>query len=172
MNGEGTAVPFTVEIRSVMISKETVNQIVDEFLLDSELYLVDLKITPDNRILIEIDSFESISLDDCVALNRFIESKLDRDTEDYELEVSSAGLTEPFKVLNQYIKNIGQEVEIITREGQKMNGILQEANQDHFSVEIQKNVRPEGAKRKMLVAESHYFSYPQIKSTKLIITFK
>lgn len=155
-----------------MILKSTVNQIVDEFLTGSELYLVDLKISPDNRIQIEIDSFEGVSLDDCVALNRYVESKLDRETEDYELEVSSAGLTEPFKVLNQYIKNIGNEVEIITKEGLKMKGVLQEANEDHFSVEVQKSIKPEGAKRKMTVIESQYFSYQQIKSTKLIITFK
>ena len=155
-----------------MISKIVVNQIVDEFVSSSGLFLVDLKISHDNRIVIEIDSMQGVSLDDCVELNRFIESKLDRETEDYDLEVSSAGLTEPFKVLKQYEKNTGREVEVLSIAGKKLNGILQEANQQNFTVLTEQSVKQEGAKRKTVVEVPVIFRYDEIKYTKLIIRFK
>lgn len=155
-----------------MIDKSIVNQIVDEFVSNSDLYLVDLKISYDNRITIEIDSMQGVSLDDCVELNRFIESKIDREIEDYELEVSSAGLTEPFKVLKQYEKNKGKEVEVLTLTGKKLNGILQEANQQNFTLLIEQSVKQEGAKRKTVVQTPVIFQYDEIKYSKLIIRFK
>jgi ribosome maturation factor RimP len=155
-----------------MIDKVIVNQIVDEFISGADLYLVDLKIGHDNRISIEIDSMQGVSLDDCVELNRFIESKLDREIEDYELEVSSAGLTEPFKVLKQYEKNKGREVEVLTLAGKKLSGILQEANQQNFTVLTEQSVKQEGAKRKTVVQTPVVFKYDEIKYSKLIIRFK
>ena len=85
-----------------MLLKETVQNVVEQYLSTTDYYLVDIKVTPDSRVLIEIDSFDGVSLDFCAALNRHIESHFDREVEDYELEVSSAGLTEPFKVVKQY----------------------------------------------------------------------
>lgn len=155
-----------------MIDKSIVNQIVDEFISNSDLYLVDLKISYDNRITIEIDSMQGVSLDDCVELNRFIESRIDREIEDYELEVSSAGLTEPFKVLKQYEKNKGKEVEVLTLTGKKLNGILQEANQQNFTLLTEQSVKQEGAKRKTVVQIPVVFQYDEIKYSKLIIRFK
>ena len=98
---EGTAVPFVVNSTLEMILKDTVNQIIESYLASTDYYLVDLKISSDNRMQIEIDSFDGVSIDFCVALSRHIESELNRDEEDFELEVSSAGLTEPFKVLKK-----------------------------------------------------------------------
>lgn len=155
-----------------MLDKVIVNQIIDEYLQDSELYLVDLKITQDNRVLIEIDAFKGVSLDDCIGLNRFIESKIDREIEDYELEVSSAGLTEPFKVLKQYEKNIGKEVEVLTTEGKKMTGVISQVAEEQFGLTIEKSMKQEGAKRKTTVKEELLLSYKNIKTTKLIIRFK
>ncbi len=155
-----------------MISKESVSQVVNDFLMTGELYLVDLKITLDNRIMIEIDSFKGVSLDDCVQLTRHIESIFDREVEDYELEVSSAGLTTPFKVLQQYQKNIGNEVEVLSSDGIKHTGTLVFAGDDEFGLTIEKTVKPEGAKRKTIIQEEMLFSYKNIKTTKLIIRFK
>ena len=90
---EGTTVPFIVKLSTEMILKDTVIQIVEDYLAKTEYYLVDVKVSTDNRISVEIDAFEGVSIDFCVEVSRFIESKLDRETEDYELEVSSAGLT-------------------------------------------------------------------------------
>ncbi|NDV46011.1 ribosome assembly cofactor RimP [Paludibacter sp. 221] len=155
-----------------MLSKEPISQIVNEYLSDTEYYLVDINITPDNRILIEIDSFDGVSVEFCAKLNRHIESKLDREVEDYELEVSSAGLTSPFKVKKQYEKNIGNEVEVLTKDGRKLTGVLVEADDDSFTIEIEKQVKPEGAKRKVTVTESVTFPYKEIKTTKYIFRFK
>lgn len=155
-----------------MILKETIYQIVTDFLADSDYYLVDIKITPDNRILIEIDSFNGVSIDFCVELNRHIESQFDREVEDFELEVSSAGLTEPFKVLKQYEKNIGNEVETLTKTGKKITGILTEVHENEFVLQIEKTEKPEGSKRKVTVTENLTIPYEDIKTTKYIIRFK
>ena len=155
-----------------MISKETVSQIVENFLVDTDYYLVDVKITLDNRILIEIDSFEGVTIGFCMEVNRHIESQLDREVEDYELQVSSAGLTEPFKVLKQYQKNIGNEVEVLTKEGKKISGVLVDVRDTEFMLQIEKTEKPEGAKRKITVNEDLTFLYEDIKTTKYIIRFK
>jgi ribosome maturation factor RimP len=107
-----------------MILKDSVIQVVEEYLSATDYYLVEVKTTPDNRISVEIDSFDGVEIDFCAKLSRHIESQFDREVEDYELEVSSAGLTEPFKVLKQYEKNINNEVEVLTKTGQKMTGVF------------------------------------------------
>ena len=155
-----------------MIIKDTVIQIVEQFIGDTKYYLVDVNITPDNKISIEIDSFEGVSIDFCAGLNHFITSQLDRETEDYELQVSSAGLTEPFKVLRQYEKNIGNEVEVLTKTGKKLSGILKDVNDTTFILRIEKTEKPDGSKRKIIVEEDIKFLYQDIKTTKYIIRFK
>jgi ribosome maturation factor RimP len=155
-----------------MISKDTVNQIVEDYLTDKDYYLVDVKVTPDNHISIEVDSFEGVTIEFCAELNRHIQSLLDREVEDYELDVSSAGLTEPFKVIKQYEKNIGNDVEVLTKTGNKFSGELMEVNENSIILQIEKIVKPEGAKRKEIVNEDLTFSFEDIKTTKYIIRFK
>lgn len=155
-----------------MLDKSTVSHIVESYLQESEHYLVDLKVNQDNRIQVEIDSFNGVSLDDCVALNRFLESKLDREVEDFELEVSSAGLSSPFKVLKQYEKNIGKEVEVLTTEGKKLAGVLSSVSTDAVVLTVEKTIKEEGAKRKKTILEEITLSFKNIKTTKLIIRFK
>lgn len=155
-----------------MILKSTVEQIITDFLSTTDYYLVDLNITNDSRISVEIDSFDGVSIDFCAQLSRHVESQFDRETEDFELQVSSAGLTEPFKVLKQYEKNLGNEVEVLTKDGKKLSGILEEANEDNFVLQIEKTEKPEGAKRKITVQENITFNYSDIKYTKYIIRFK
>lgn len=155
-----------------MILKDTVKQIVENFFSDKDYYLVDVIVTKDNRISVEIDHFKGVSIDFCIELTRVIESKLDRDIEDYELEVSSAGLTEPFKVIKQYEKNIGNEVEVLTKDSKKMSGILQNFDSEKIMLQIEKQVKPEGAKRKIIVNEDIEIPFKNIKTTKYIIRFK
>ena len=155
-----------------MISKEEVTRIVEEYLQSTDYYLVEVAVSADNRITVEIDAFDGVSIDFCADLNRHIESKLDREEEDYELEVGSAGLTSPFKVLKQYEKNLGNEVEVLTADGRKVKGMLAAVEADRFTVEIEKMVKPEGAKRKVLVKEPVTFAYTDIKTTKYIFRFK
>ena len=155
-----------------MIDKSIVSGIVNEWLEDKEYFLVDVTVNSDDKIVVEIDHAEGVWIDDCVELSRFIESKLDREEEDYELEVGSAGIGQPFKVLQQYLIHIGQEVEVLTKQGQKLEGVMKDANEENFTVTIQKKVKPEGAKRPKLVDEDVTFTYEEIKYTKYLISFK
>ena len=155
-----------------MIDKNVVSGIVNEWLEDKEYFLVDVSVSPDDKIVVEIDHAEGVWIDDCVELSRFIESKLDREEEDYELEVGSAGIGQPFKVLQQYLIHIGKEVEVLTREGKKQEGILKDANEERITLTIQKKVKPEGAKRPKLVEEDVFYTYEEIKYTKYLISFK
>lgn len=136
------------------------------------MFLVEVAVRPGNIIAVEIDSKEGISIDDCIALSKYIESKLDRDAEDFELEVGSAGISSPFKIPQQYEKNIGNEVEVLTKNGQKLTGILKACNEEEFSITITKMIKPEGAKKKVAVEEDLSFRYDEIKYTKYLIRFK
>ena len=155
-----------------MIDRNVVSGIVNEWLEDKEYFLVDVSVSPDDKIVVEIDHAEGVWIDDCVELSRFIESKLDREEEDYELEVGSAGIGQPFKVLKQYLIHIGKEVEVLTKDGKKLEGVLKDANEENMTVTIQKKVKPEGAKRSKLVEEDVTYTYNDIKHTKYLISFK
>lgn len=155
-----------------MIDKNLVKDIVERHLDGSDLFLVDINISPDNRIEVEIDSANAVDIDACIALSRAIEDSLDRDVEDFELEVGSAGLTSPFKVKAQYDKNIGNEVEVITNDGRKLSGTLVETSDSGFVVETVRKVRPEGAKRPVLQSFPEKFAFGDVKSVKYVINFK
>ena len=149
-----------------MIEKKVVSQLVEEKLASSSNYLVDVVIKPGNLIVVEIDNDEAVSIDDCAELSRYLEEHLDRDVEDYELEVGSAGITSPFKVLRQYVKNIGNEVEML------LKGVLKSADENGVVVSVEKKVKPEGAKRKVTVIEDESYTFDEIKYTKYLIRFK
>lgn len=155
-----------------MIDKNVVTRIVEEWLEDKDYFLVDITVSPDDKIVVEIDHAEGVWIDDCVELSRYIESKLNREEEDYELEVGSAGIGQPFKVLKQYQIHIGKDVEVLTKDGKKWIGVLTDVNEQNFTVIIEKKVKPEGAKRPKLVEEAVTFTYDEIKYTKYLISFK
>ena len=155
-----------------MIDKSVVIQLVNEWLEEKDYFLVDVTVSPDNRIVVEIDHAEGVWIEDCVELSRFIESKLDREKEDFELEVGSAGIGQPFKVLQQYINHIGMDVEVLKNDGLKLAGILKDADENHFTVTISKKVKLEGEKRSKMVDEDVTFAYNEIKYTKYLINFK
>lgn len=155
-----------------MIEKSELTKVIETALEGSELFLVDVAVSRDNNIVVEIDSMDCVSIDDCAKLTKAIESHFDRDVEDYELEVGSAGLTSPLKVKRQYEKYIDEEVEILTKDGRKLKGTLKDATDDNFTVSITKKVKPEGAKRPVEVTEDETFNYDEIKYTKYLIQFK
>jgi len=155
-----------------MIEKEAITNIAEAYLKDSANYLVDITIAPGNVIAIEIDNDNNVNIDDCVALSRYLESQLDRETEDFELTVSSTGLTSPFKTLRQYKKYEGQNVEVLSKGGQKLSGILKSSDNDGFTVSVTKKVKLDGAKRKTEVEEDIRFAYNDVKYTKYVIQFK
>ena len=149
-----------------MIDKRIIEGIVEEFLNASSNYLVAVEVNSDNAIVVEIDNDKAVSIDDCVALSSYIESKLDRDEEDYSLEVSSSGLGQAFKMQRQYRKNIGNEVEVLARSGIKYKGTLKVVEEKTFVLTIQKQIKPEGAKRKVTVEEDLTFLYDDVKYVK------
>lgn len=155
-----------------MIKKEVVNQLVEEWLKEKDYFLVDVTISPDDKIVVEIDHAEGVWIEDCVDLSRFIEEHLNRDEEDYELEVGSAGIGQPFKVKQQYINHIGKEVEVLTADGKKLKGLLKEAGDENFTVSVSKKVKVEGKKRPELQEEDIIFNYNEVKYTKYLISFK
>ena len=155
-----------------MIDRQQVIDLTNEWLADKEYFLVDVVISKDDKITVEIDHAEGVWIEDCAELSRHIENGLSRETEDYELEVGSAGLGQPFKVLQQYQNHVGMEVEVLTKEGKKLKGILKEACAEEFVVVVSKKEKKEGAKRPVLVEEDIHFTYDSIKYTKYIINFK
>lgn len=155
-----------------MIDKNQIKKIAGQYLTNSPNYLTDISVSGDNTIVVEIDNDEGVDIDDCVSLSRHIESRLDRDTEDYELTVTSAGLTTPFKTPRQYKKYEGEEVEVLSKNGQKIVGILQTSDDTGFIIKTIKKVKPEGAKRKIEIEEETRFSFDEIKYTKYLLRFK
>jgi ribosome maturation factor RimP len=155
-----------------MITKEDIKELITDIVEDKNAFIVDIKVGASNKIKIEIDSVDGFSINDCVEVSRLIESNYDRDEEDFELEVASAGLSESFKVVPQYKKNLGKEIETITNEGVKITGILSNVTDTDFEIEESKMVKVEGKKKKQSVIEKHTFSFDQVKSTKVVIKFK
>lgn len=155
-----------------MIEKSTVTKLVEEWLKGKNYFLVDVTVSPDDRIVVEIDHAEGVWIEDCVELSRYIESNLNRDEADYELEVGSAGIGQPFKVLQQYYNHIDCDVEVLTRDGRKFTGVLKDVDEDKFVVGVQKKIKEEGSKRPKLTEQDETFTYEEIKYTKYLISFK
>ena len=155
-----------------MIEKETVKSLVNQWLEGKEYFLTDLSVSADNCIVVEIDHKEGVWIDDCVNLSRYIDQHLDRDVEDYELEVGSAGIGQPFKVLQQYFNHIDKQVEVITTTGEKWRGLLKEANEEGITLTVSVKVKEEGMKRPKLQEQDKPFSFSEIKQTQYVIDYK
>ena len=156
-----------------MIEKNTIVTAVEEWLTKGDYYLVDVEMTADDRIIIEIDHADGVWIEDCADLSRFLQEKFGEDLGDYELEVGSAGIGQPFKVLQQYKNHIGKEVEVLPKDGQKVQGILKEVNNDDtFVVTVQEKQRQEGKKRPVLVEVDKTFAIADIKYCKYLLNFK
>lgn len=154
-----------------MIEQSVIQSIVQAHIEqhNPDLYIVEVSIHPGNRILVEIGADQGVSIDECVALSKHIESQLDREEEDFELEVGSAGITSAFKVLRQYIGAIGSEVELLRKGGIKERGLLRSANESGVELEVERKIKPEGAKRKQLVLEVIQIPVDEVLQTKRII---
>jgi len=155
-----------------MIDKTLVEQTVALALEGTDMFPVDVSVSTDNRIVVEVDSMSYMDIDACASISRKIEEVLNRDVEDFELEVGSAGLTSPFKVRRQFDKNVGNEVEVLTCDGRKFSGILAETTDDGFTVEVARKVRKEGAKRPVIEMQPEKLAYGDAKSVKYVINLK
>ena len=154
-----------------MIDSKKIKALVDEWLDGKEYFFVDATVDKENKIVVEIDHKEGVWIEDCCDLSRFIEAHLNRDEEDFELEVGSAGIGQPLKVLQQYKNNIGNEVEVMMADGKKVQGIMTDANESGFTLCFQEKQKVEGKKRLVLVEVTKEFKYDEVKWVKAVIQF-
>jgi len=172
-NFQGTVSPVLLKVHEItMISREKVEDIIKSRIDEEGLFLVEINVSSSNQISVFVDGNNGVTIDQCIALSREIEQNFDREVEDYELEVSSSGLGQPLKVLQQYIKNIGRDIDLVLNNGQKLSGKMVDANADGINVEITKNVLVEGKKKKQLVTEIVPYKYDEIKTTKVVVSFR
>ncbi len=154
-----------------MISEKNIKQLVEEVIND-DIYIVDINISLSNEINVYIDSNSGVKIADCITVSRNIDNNLDRDTEDFELYVSSPGLHLPFKVPEQYVKYLNKDVEVILKTGIKIIGKLTNYENESIILEETKKERIEGHKKKQTVITNHKLKLSDIKSTKVIVSFK
>lgn len=156
-----------------MIDKQLLTQTVENAIKDTDLFLVDIKVTPSNEITVTVDSAKGVDIEQCLEVTRRIEEVFDRDVEDYELEVGSAGLTSPFKVKGQYDKNIGNPVEVLTKDGRKLHGVLTAVSDDFTdcTVAVEKKVKEDGQKRPKIVQVDEVLPIADIKKITYEIKF-
>lgn len=156
-----------------MIEQSLVKSVVQEYITQEapDLYIVEVSVHPGNRIVVEVGADQGVGIDECVALNKRIEGLFDRDVEDFELEVGSAGISSAFKVLRQYQSAVGSEVELLRKGGVKERGTLVAVSEEFVQLEVERKVKPEGAKRKQLVREVIDIPMEEVLQTKRIIKF-
>lgn len=157
-----------------MINKDVVKAAVEEWLSQNDYFLVDVDMTPDGRIVIEIDHADGVWIEDCAALSRYLQERLGEELGEYELEVGSAGIGQPFKVVQQYINHIGKEVEVLAADGKKYQGVLQSVADDglSFVVVVKEKQKIEGKKRPVLVDVEKTFNTNEVKYAKYLLAFK
>ena len=145
---------------------------VEEWLQGGDYFLVDIQMTDDDRIVIEIDHADGVWVEDCATLSRFLQERLGDELGEYELEVGSAGLGQPFKVAQQYESHVGDQVEVVDAEGKKVTGLLKAVDGRQFVVTTQEKQVPEGKKRPVKVDVDKQYSMDEVKSTKYLLNFK
>ncbi len=157
-----------------MIDKEKVEELVNKAIENTDAYVVDITVSADNDIVVELDSETGVDLDFCTEVSRSINEALDRDVEDYSLEVGSASLSAPFKVRQQYLKHLGDEVDVLTRDGRKLKGTLTAVSDDgaEFTVDITRKVKEPGAKRPVMVTEPMTLAVADCKQVAYHFDFK
>jgi ribosome maturation factor RimP len=153
-----------------MIDRTIIEKLVKEFINGTEIFLVAVRISSSGKITVLADRKEGITIDECVAINRFIEKNLNRDEEDYELQVSSPGLDMPFLVKQQYYKNEGRRIEVVDSAGNKHSGVLKNVTDGGFELETEVKAKIKG-KGKSIEIKDVSFNYDQVKSAREIETF-
>lgn len=149
-----------------MIDKNVVAELAKEFIADKPYELITCTVSADNRVVVEVDSMEGVDVDFCAEMSRFINDKLDREIEDYELEVGSVSITDPFKTLMQYRKHIGHPVEVLTADGKKLHATLLAADEAGFTIEAEVMVAVEGKKKKQKQLQQLTLSFSDAKYCK------
>lgn len=148
-----------------MTDRDKIEELVKEYISGTAMFLVSVKVSASNRITVLADTREGITIDECVLLHRHIEKGLDRDVEDFELQVSSPGLDSPFTVTEQYYKNEGKKISVVDNEGTKYSGILKNVTSGGFDLETEVKIKGKGKEKKDIP-----FNFDQVKATKIVLT--
>lgn len=135
------------------------------------LFLIDLKISSANQITIVVDGDHGVSVEDCMEISRAIEHNLDREEQDFSLEVSSAGATEPIVMPRQFRKNIGRKLKVETKEGDKIEARLEEVTEEGITLRWKAREPKPIGKGKHTVEKEAVVEYTNIKEAKAVITF-
>ena len=151
---------------------EKIRKCLHEELPQRGLFLVDIAVKPGNRITVFIDSMKGVTLEECIGVSRFIESKLDREAQDFELEVSSPGLGNPLKLPQQFEKNLGRILEVITFDGMKTTGKLVMAGEEMIRLEVETLERDAHSRKKLKVVKTWEKRIEDIKTAKVGISLK
>jgi ribosome maturation factor RimP len=154
-----------------MITIEQLKEIAATKLAEGTNFIVDITVKQGNKIIVLLDNDNGVSINDCVSMSRHIESNLDREKDDFELNVMSPGLSEPFKILRQYQKNIDKQIDVVTKEGKKLSGKLIAATEEGIQLETRSKEKVEGKKAKQLITNNINLTFNQIKETKIVISF-
>jgi ribosome maturation factor RimP len=154
-----------------MIVREKIVNLVNEKLQEN-MFLVDVTVSPGNVIHVELDCMDGLTIDQCVGISRHIENQLDRDEEDFGLEVSSPGIDQLFKVNRQYHRNVGRELLVTTQQDEELKGKLLEAGESGITLELVMKEKSEDGKRNQMVKKNRSLGYSEIKKAKVIISFK
>ncbi|MCH2223123.1 MAG: ribosome assembly cofactor RimP [Crocinitomicaceae bacterium] len=158
-----------------MISKKKVTGLINERIeeLDNGLFVVNLHINSANIIHVELDKYEgNVSVMDCMSISRNVEHNLDREEQDFEISVSSAGLDKGLRVFPQYTKNIGRVIKVKLKEGGSLDGPLIAATPEEITLQTTRKERIEGKKKKETIVEDHILKMGQIKEAKVVLSFK
>ena len=155
-----------------MINREIVKTLTEEWLQGNEYFLVDVNFAADDRIVIEIDHADGVWIEDCAELSRFLQERLGDELGEYELEVGSAGLGQPFKVAQQYINHIGDTLEVLQADGKKVQGVLKAVDAPSFTITVQEKQKQEGKKRPVLVDVDKTYQMDEVKYAKYLLAFK
>ena len=149
-----------------MADQNIIEHHLEGILAGKDIFLVGVKVDNNNKIIVHIDTHEGISIDDCVRVSKELEEKLDREMEDFALEVSSPGLDSPFRVIEQYQKNIGKKINLVKTDGEKLDGILKKTGKNGIVLEI---IRGKKGQPKDL--ELLELAFTEIKSGRVSIQF-
>ena len=155
-----------------MISKEQIEQAASSGLAAHGLYLVEVKVAPGNIITVVVDADGPVGIDECIALSRHIEGQLDREQDDFELSVYSAGIGQPLLLARQYTKRIGRQLEVLRTDGKKLQGELTEVTPDGIGLRYTTKELLEGKKRKQDVEHNDYIAFAEIKRAIELVPFK
>ncbi len=155
-----------------MLKKETFEQVVREQLEGTDTFLVEVSVKPGNKVRVYVDKPEGVTIDECVALSRHITSAIDKDEEDYDLEVSSPGLDMGFRVKEQYSKYVGRQVNVVLNDGTRYRGILKDFDESGIDLQYERKIKEDGKKKKKTVTGTVHLDFEQIKTTKAVVSFK